>query len=229
MSSDPDESDVARRPYALFVRVRLDHPTLPLLPALADAPETHVRPRSPILGTQRLFVSVFGGDVAAFESGLADDPTVTDPALVRALADRRIYRLGLSARGRKRLSPIDVADAYVHDAEGAHDGWRLRMEVPDRDSLIEFVRACRNAGVDPSIRRVRDTDGVEHRHAYGLSPEQERILRVAYETGYFDIPRKVSQTNLAESFDRSTSAVSQQLRRATAELIGGTLLARREY
>jgi len=126
------------------------------------------------------------------------------------------------------LAPLDAADAYVHSARGTHDGWLVRMELPDRDALVRFVRECRASGAELNVQRITDTDGVECHHDYGLSSEQERILRAAFENGYFEVPRKVSQTDLAESFDLSTSAVSQHLRRATAELVGNTLLPRRE-
>jgi predicted DNA binding protein len=232
MTRDGDEerpdSDVVRRPYEVFARVQLSHPDLPLVPALDDAPETSVRPQSTILGTDRVFVAGFGGDSDAFEAGLEADPTVARPTLVTDLPNRRVYRVELTARGRERLSPLDSAEAYVHDASGTSDGWTVRMELPDREALVRFVRECRSADIDLEVERITDTDGLERNHGYGLSTEQQHILRTAYETGYFDVPRKVSQTDLAESFDLSTSAVSQHLRRATGQLVGNTLLPRRD-
>lgn len=222
------DSEVPCRPYTLFVRARLSHPELPLVPALTAASETTVRPESPVLGTDRFFFTGHGGDHAAFEDALADDPTVAASSLVTEFADRRVYRADLTDCGRERLSPFAAADAYVHAARGTHDGWTIRMELPDRDAFVDFSRTCRAADVDLSLREMRDTGGVESYHDFGLSPEQERIIRTAYETGYFEVPRQVSQTDLAGSFDLSTSAVSQHLRRATAELVGNTLLPQRE-
>ena len=218
--------NLPRRPYTVFVRAQLSHPDLPLVPALDEAPEMCVRPRSTILGTGRLFVVGIGGDHAAFEDGLVDDATVAEPSLVGEYADRRVYRVNIADCGRELLSPLESADAYVHDASGTRDGWTVRMELPDREALVGFVRECRAAGVELNIRRITDTDAVDRHHDYGLNIEQGRILRLAYEAGYFDVPRKVSQTDLAESLDLSTSAVSQHLRRATAELVGNTLLPR---
>ncbi|UPV76838.1 helix-turn-helix domain-containing protein (plasmid) [Halorussus limi] len=232
--NDADESDdskdvgVPRRPYTLFVRARLSHPELPFAPALADAPGTTVRPRSAMLDADRFFVAGVGDSLDAFEAGLAADPTVADPAVVSESGDRRIYRSDLTDRGRERLAPLEAAAAFVHDASGTDEGWTVRMELPDRDALVRFVEACRAADVDVDLQRITDTGGVERHHAYGLSADQERILRTAYETGYYDVPRKVSQSDLAESFGLSTSAVSQHLRRATAELVGSALLPRRD-
>ncbi|WP_435181155.1 helix-turn-helix domain-containing protein [Halorussus sp. AFM4] len=233
-ADDPRDSDADRRrdpnlphrPYAIFVRAQLSHPDLPLVPALGDAPEMRVRPRSALPGTARLFVVGTGGDHASFEAGLVDDPTVVDPSLVGERADRRVYRVDVADRAREPLSLLASADAYVHDASGTRDGWTVRMELPDREALVGFVRECRAADVDLTIRRITDTEGLDRRHDYGLSADQGRLLRLAYEAGYFDVPRRVSQTDLAESLDLSTSAVSQRLRRATAELVANALLPR---
>ncbi|WP_135855426.1 helix-turn-helix domain-containing protein [Halorussus salinus] len=231
MSRDEDDesncADVPRRPYSLFVRAELAHSELPLSPALARSPGTTARPRSAILDGDRFFVAGLGDRLDAFEEGLAADPTVADPVVVSEFEDRRLYRVRVTAAGRERLDPLESAAAFVHDASGTRDGWTVRMELEDRDALVGFVRNCRAVGIDLDVRRITDTEGVERHHSYGLSAEQERILRTAYERGYYDVPRRVSQTDLADSFGLSTSAVSQHLRRATAELVGNALLPRR--
>lgn len=226
--TESDGVDVPRRPYSLFVRAELSHPELPLSPALAHSPPTTVRPRSAILDGDQFFVAGLGDRLDAFEEGLAADSTVADPVVINEFEDRRLYRGRLTAAGRKRLEPLESAAAFVHDASGTHDGWTVRMELEDRQALVRFVRDCRAVGIDFDVQRITDTEGVERHHNYGLSSEQERILRTAYERGYYDVPRNVSQTDLADSFGLSTSAVSQHLRRATAELVGNALLSRRD-
>jgi predicted DNA binding protein len=58
---------------------------------------------------------------------------------------------------------------------------------------------------------------------FGLSPKQLEIVRKAHLSGYFDVPRQVTQQELADHFGISSSAVSQRLRRATAQILGGTV------
>lgn len=229
MSREHDESadDVPSRPYALTARVSLSHPDLPLMPTLDAAPRVRVRPRSSLPGSDRFFFAGVGDDLAAFEAALATDPTVAEPLLVGEHEDRRVYRGTLTERGRAGLRPFDASEAYVRAAEGTRDEWTVRLSLPGRDALVRFARGCREAGLELEIERIGETVGETPRR-FGLGPEQERILRLAYEAGYFEVPRGVSQTELADSLDLSTSAVSQHLRRATAELVANTLLARRQ-
>lgn len=229
MSRDHDESvgDVPSRPYSLSARVSLSHPDLPLMPTLDAAPRIRVRPQSLLPGSDRFFFTGFGDDLAAFEDGLAADPTVAEPLLIGEHEDGRVYRGELTERSRVGLRPFDASEAYVRAAKGTRDEWTVRLSLPGRDALVRFTRGCREAGLELEIERIGET-GDETSHRFGLGAEQERILRLAYEAGYFEVPRGVSQTELANSLDLSTSAVSQHLRRATAELVANTLLSRRK-
>jgi predicted DNA binding protein len=51
------------------------------------------------------------------------------------------------------------------------------------------------------------------------------MLLAAYKAGYYDDQRRVSQRDLAETFDISPRAVSKRLRRGTRNLISATLVA----
>jgi predicted DNA binding protein len=49
-------------------------------------------------------------------------------------------------------------------------------------------------------------------------------LLAAYEHGFFEIPRSASMKDLADHFDISEQAISQRIRRGTANLIFDMLL-----
>jgi len=63
-----------------------------------------------------------------------------------------------------------------------------------------------------------DDDGV-----VALTEKQQELLAVAHEEGYFDVPRGISQDELADRLGVSKSAVSQRLRRAIGELCASKL------
>ncbi len=65
--------------------------------------------------------------------------------------------------------------------------------------------------------------GATDEGTYFLTDNQREILLLAYEAGYFDVPRDITQDDLAERLDVTDSAVSQQLRRAISMLIAATL------
>ena len=47
-----------------------------------------------------------------------------------------------------------------------------------------------------------------------LTERQEEVIRVAFETGYFDFPRRVESTDLAKKLGISGSTLSEILRAA---------------
>lgn len=62
-----------------------------------------------------------------------------------------------------------------------------------------------------------------------VTPEQREVLVAAYEQGYFDQPRQVTQTELGQQFGISGRAVSNRLLRGTKNLISSNLLEPAEH
>lgn len=58
-----------------------------------------------------------------------------------------------------------------------------------------------------------------------LSPQQRDALLTAYRQGYFEVPRRTTLSELADTVEISDSALSQRLRRGTGALVEQTLLA----
>jgi predicted DNA binding protein len=52
-----------------------------------------------------------------------------------------------------------------------------------------------------------------------LTDKQLEILELAYNHGYFEIPRETSETKLADELDIAQSTVSERLRTAERELL----------
>lgn len=61
-----------------------------------------------------------------------------------------------------------------------------------------------------------DHGAEKHRDQYGdgLTDRQDEALRIAYEWGHFDIPRRASLEDVAEELGITPSSVSERLRRA---------------
>ncbi|MFC7071923.1 helix-turn-helix domain-containing protein [Halovenus rubra] len=53
-----------------------------------------------------------------------------------------------------------------------------------------------------------------------LSPRQRAVLVTAWQEGYYEIPREVTTTELAEMFDLSRRTVEDHLRRAEQKIVG---------
>ncbi|KAB1191111.1 MULTISPECIES: helix-turn-helix domain-containing protein [Haloferax] len=56
--------------------------------------------------------------------------------------------------------------------------------------------------------------------AWNLTPAQEESLHVAYEMGYFELPRSITADDVADELEISKSAFLERLRRAQQSLFG---------
>ena len=78
----------------------------------------------------------------------------------------------------------------------------------------------RNAG----FRLHRLTrDGDPEPPGDGLTDRQEEALRIAYERGYFEIPRRATLDDVAAELGITPSSASERLRRAQTELVEETV------
>jgi predicted DNA binding protein len=97
------------------------------------------------------------------------------------------------------------------------------MHLRSRERLRDLNRQCEAADVAVAVDFLSDLETADAPIATTLSSEQRQLLVAAKRLGYFEVPRGASQRELAERFDVTPSAISQQLRSAIDGLIGWTL------
>lgn len=141
---------------------------------------------------------------------------------------RRLYRLEWDVENDDLIQAIIEFDGAVLDAEGTHRNWDFRIRFRERESLSEFKRYCDDNGVRMRIKRIYNPIEFSGDSRTGMTSTQAKTLVDALEAGYFDIPRKTSLVKLSESYGVSDQAVSERLRRATAELIRSSLMVDEE-
>ncbi|MFD1586483.1 helix-turn-helix domain-containing protein [Halorientalis brevis] len=183
-------------------------------------------------GKRPLFlVTVTGGSQTAIEDALSDAYDVADWTVIGAAGDTRRYQarpalsfeaqLGDSLDDLAGLETLATADAIIERIEVVPDGWRQTGWFADRDAFTQFSSFWqRNAG----FRLLRLTrDGESEPPGEGLTDRQHEALRIAYELGYFDIPRRASLEAVAAELGITASSVSERLRRAQTQLIQETV------
>ncbi len=173
-------------------------------------------------GDQIVFLSVSSDCFEPFERGLATDPTITDPMLVDRYPDRRIYRVTVTEQATHFSPMVAAVGGRLLRAESHTGGWVLELRLPDREALITLNERCGETDIRFVVNHLRAA-GTEEDRLIGLTAKQQYLLTVAYEEGYFEVPRGISQKELADTLEVSKSAVSQRLRRAMSELCGATL------
>jgi predicted DNA binding protein len=229
--SEERPSGVGTTGEALVATFDLYHPEFPLSPTLDALPELRLEPELQpvaILGTTQrtMFVEVTGATVDAVAEAMAADPTVEDATPVETGDGRTVFRVTVTSIPSLPATLLEEGVRVVA-AHSSGGGWRVRLTFPDRQALQAFVTAAREAGFDATLVRlytaVDGGDAGAGRGPFGLTPDERETLAHAYETGYFETPRAISQSDLAAELDVSGSVLSRQLRRALAKLVANAL------
>lgn len=162
-------------------------------------------------------------DREAVERAFEADPSVQDLTLLSAFEDELLYRMEWISDIRVALQMLTDAEATITDAYGTNGRWILRILYPDRDSLTATTQFADDQGLTFDVTAIRELEG-EPAGRYGLTETQFRALETAFEEGYFDVPRGIELTELADQLDISHQALSERLRRAIRALVEDALL-----
>lgn len=183
-------------------------------------------------GNRPLFlVTVQDGSQSAIENAFTDAYDVGKWTLVGEAGETRRYQvlpalsleeqLGEHLDDLAGLKALATADAIIERITVVPGGWRQTGWFADRDAFRKFSSFWqRNA--DFRLHRLTQ-DGESEPPGNGLTDRQHEALRIAYEMGYFDIPRQASLEEVAAELDLSPSSVSERLRRAQTQLIEETV------
>lgn len=213
---------------SLIAELRLSDAQLVLRPSVRAAPEMTLerewataadRASDPVL-----FVWASGGDFEAFEAALPEDPTINEYECIDDRGDRRLYRVVVD-RDSETTNPASIdrqTGASRLSITTTADGAALKLRLPDREALTEYISLLRDRGFTVELLRAHDADdggGSE----YDLSRKQAAALREALSAGYFEVPRGTDLEALAEEFDISEQAFSERLRRGVSSVLGATV------
>ncbi|WP_129113550.1 helix-turn-helix domain-containing protein [Halegenticoccus tardaugens] len=174
--------------------------------------------------TATLLVWASGDAFDRFEASLEEDPTVVDVAPLTTAEPTRLYRIGLP-KG-EFCSAVSILfgnhDTILLDGIITSAGWNLTLRTLDRSVLSDIHDEFRKQDVPVNLQSLHSE--VEKRGLTAeLSTEQYETLMTAFDRGYFDIPRGVTQAELAGEFGISGQALSERLRRATAAVLDDAL------
>lgn len=176
------------------------------------------------------YVRVACADHSAFETALGEDPSVADVQPLETAPTERLYRIrwGRTPGADRLLEALERTDGAIEDGTCADGEWSLRLLFVDRESLSTFYEAY--AGTVPcAVERVFDRGRSERdrEEEFGLTAQQHDALVTAFERGYYEVPKPTTIEDVADDLGISAQAVSQRLRRGTANLLENALSAGR--
>lgn len=207
------------------VEFQVDSPILQ--EALAHAPETAVSYEEQYLSDDDIVLLFWGegGDLATFEEGLTKDPTVTDPVQLTETQSRRLYRVIFTERGENAATFPSWSDLDLSllDSTATHQGWDVRMRMPDRATLHQYHEECEQNNLQFRLKAIYEESEAATKAESQLTDSQQEALLTARELGYFAIPREALLADVANQCGISSQATSERLRRGTATLIDTAL------
>jgi predicted DNA binding protein len=172
------------------------------------------------------FVWVNGGREDT-EMILENDSSVENLQLLADLEDEQLYQMEWTDHIQTLVHILVDEEATVLSASGNSSHWHLRILFPDRDALSQTYDYCRENDLSLDIRNIYQLDQ-GRKGRFGLTDDQQDTLTLAFQEGYYDIPREASAENLAGELDVSHQAVSERLRRGHRSLVKNTLIIGRD-
>jgi predicted DNA binding protein len=112
-------------------------------------------------------------------------------------------------------SAVMEAGCFLDTASSRGDG-RVVWNIigPSSQAINSLVNKLKDLGCEVEVSGIRDQKGLSP-----LTYHQERAVRIAYDLGYYDIPRKITLDDLASKLGITKATLDIILRRAERKLI----------
>jgi len=200
------------------------------LTELPGADATVLRETSTDPSPNTYFIRFENVHADAIRPALASDHTVRDVTPISTSETRQVWSVQFTEEA-KLLNPM-VADegGFVFHARCSatenSSGWRERWFLPTHDALYTIWQRAREEKFEFEIFHFNTLDGELSAYSSGrtLTDDQRDALALAYERGYFTVPREASLDDLADELGLSPAAVAGRLKRGMKVLIEESLL-----
>jgi hypothetical protein len=168
--------------------------------------------------TQALWVRCTSCSVQMLRRLLKSLPNVDDVSFTRLSSDSYLgfvesrdcvcVRLGLVGEKISHIIPDSDGGSML-----AHIYFKGEKDIRRLSSKLERI------GVKYAVEKVESL-----KHIGELTAMQEKTLRLAYDSGYYEVPRRTSIAGLAKMLGISPHAISETIRRAHKRLVERYLL-----
>ncbi|WP_336364453.1 helix-turn-helix domain-containing protein [Halalkalicoccus salilacus] len=162
-------------------------------------------------------------DLDRLDDVLSADSTVDSYESISKIDGDRLYRMEWIDATEMIVHILLEEEGTILHAMGQSDGWHVRVLFPDRDSLSRTYDFADEHGMRFDVVRIYALDD-DRKGRFGLTDEQQDTLAAATKLGYYDVPRRITQAELAEKLGVSHQALSERLRRAQKTLNENTVI-----
>lgn len=151
------------------------------------------------------------------------DGSVAAVEQITTAHDSCLLRTEWNTQLREFASTLAAADASIIEASGYDGTWHTQLFLPNHDTASKAREFLQGADFDLSVSEVTCLSDPSAHGGFGITECQYRTVVRAYDAGYYDVPRTVSQAELASEFPVSHQALSERLRRAHRTVITNAL------
>ncbi|WP_254546260.1 helix-turn-helix domain-containing protein [Halomarina pelagica] len=168
------------------------------------------------------------GDRGELETALEGDLSVDRWSFLTSFEGGWLYDFDWAPHVDAAFRSLTRGGGSLTSATATGGEWHLRLVFPRREAFSKAFERCSRYGPSMEIEHVRTLND-EGKGGRDLTPspyrvddlteEQREALRAACELGYFDVPRRISLSDLADELDVSHQALSERLRRGHEVLV----------
>lgn len=139
-------------------------------------------------------------------------PSVLELAVLESTPEHARLRLRVEACPlAAAVAASGVLPRFPFEVRAGREEWTL---IGGREENARFVAALREGGADVEVASMR-----EHHPHGSLTPRQRHLMEAAIEQGYYEVPRRVTLTALAQRLHVAKSTLSEALARAERHVL----------
>jgi predicted DNA binding protein len=164
-------------------------------------------------------------DVDTFERRVRSRSMVKQLTCLDRLDDVALYRVTWETEPESLVSGLSEASGTMLSGRGSRDGWRFEVRFSDHADLTAFQNFLTDHDIRVHIERLVTLSGNERgSFSFDLTDEQREALVLAVSQGYFEVPRRIDLTDVAEELDITRQAASELVRRGANTVLRKALL-----
>jgi predicted DNA binding protein len=135
-------------------------------------------------------------------------------ALIQIRYDSTILR-----KVHSTFSPVGIEEIY-YETPAYLEGNRLVFSIlGEKEALSTFLTMVKKTIGDLTILRIQNHTYNDESILSELTDRQKEILIKAKQSGYYEIPRKITTVELAKEFGISKTAILEHLRKAERKIM----------
>jgi predicted DNA binding protein len=165
-------------------------------------------------------------DLDVFEQRVRAHDHVHEFNEVEEIENRRLYLLNWEIPDGGFFEGFTTAETIIRNAHGYNtQSWEFEVLFPSQDDLTTFHNHCRENEISYTLGQMQTlSDAGDDLMESVLTEKQRDAILLALHQGYFQTPRQVTLSELANEFGISQQSLSDLIRRGNEALLEHALL-----